>query len=145
MVSSSLQVLSNGPSSTLSTWIIWLLGSSLTMTSLFGLPFSHGNTRIHGASLPCSILLPSTGVEILRGMQNSGIVSGVMMLGHSKTFLALSMDDLSPNMMSPILKLYSVMGSGRLVLSTDTRIFSTTHMGILSGLRVETLQKWKFK
>lgn len=114
------------------------------MTSFFGLPLSHRDTRIHGVGLPCSILLPSTGVEILGGMQNSGIVSGVMMFGHSKIFLALSMDDLSPNMMSPILKLYSVMGSGRLVLSTDTRIFSTTHIGIPVGLKVETLQKWMF-
>lgn len=45
--------------------------------------------------------------------------------------------------MSPILKLYSVMGIGRLVLSTDTLILSTTHMGSQFGLRVETLQKWK--
>lgn len=143
MVSSSLQPLSYGPSSTLSTWMIWLLGSSRLLASLFGLSFSHGDTRIHGVGLPCSILLPSTGLDILGGMQNSGMVSGVMMFGHSKTLLALSMDDLSPNMMSPILKLYSVMGIGRLVLSTDTLILSTTHMGSQFGLRVETLQKWK--
>lgn len=96
---------------------------------------------MHGVGLPCSILLPSTGLEILGGMQNSGMVSGVMMFGHSKPFLAFSMDDLSPNMMSPILKLYSVTESGKLVLSTDTLIFSTTHMGIQFGLKLETLQK----
>lgn len=97
---------------------------------------------MHGVCLPSSIFFPSIGLEIFGGMQNSGMVSGVMMFGHSKTFLALSMDDLSPNMMSPSLKLYSVMGSGRLVLSTDTRIFSTTHMGILFGLGVEALGIW---
>lgn len=62
-------------------------------------------------------------------MQNSGILSGVMMLGHKDIFLFFSDNGLSMlNMMSLILKLYSEMGRVRLVLSTDTRIVSTTHI-----------------
>lgn len=83
---------------------------------------------MHGVGFPCSTLLTSSGLEILGGMQNSGMVSGVMMLGHSVAFLAFSAGAFSPNML-PILKLYSVAGRSKLVFSTEIRIFSTTHMG----------------
>lgn len=62
-------------------------------------------------------------------MQNSGMLSGVMTLGNRDIFLCLS--DFSPNMMSLILKLNSVDGMGRAELSSETRIFSTTHIDLL--------------
>ena len=93
-----------------------------------GMNRSVGNMK-QGIDFPCS-----SGVENLGGKQKEGMVYGVMILGHRETFLSLSAGAFSPNMMSPILKLYSVTGSSRLVLSTDTRIFSTTHMGSTSKI-----------
>lgn len=68
--------------------------------------------------------------KIVGGMQNSGMLSGVMMLGQRGIRLDLSV--FSPNMMALILKLNSADGTGRLDLSTDVRIFSTTHMDPLA-------------
>lgn len=62
------------------------------------------------------------------GMQNSGMLSGVMTLGHKEIRLGLS--TFSPNMMPLSLSLNSAEGMGCPEVSTDSRSFSTTHMGI---------------
>lgn len=132
VVSSSLQP-SQGLSSTLSTWMMCGLMGSWRVISISGLTLSQGDTLITRAALLCSIFFISCRDGIVGGMQNSGMLSGVMTLGQRETLLSLSL--FSPNMMLPILKLSSADGIGRLDLSTDTRIFSTTHMGPLVEIR----------
>lgn len=131
VVSSSLQP-SQGFSSTLSTWIMCGWMGSWRVISISGQALSQGDTLMRAARL-CSVFLISCRDGIVGGMQNSGMLSGVMTLGQREILLSLS--PFSPNMMSLILKLSSADGMGRLDLSTDTRIFSTTHMGPLVEIR----------
>lgn len=96
---------------------------SLTVTS------GEKDTFPTGLVLLQSTVFSSCCGEIFGGMQNSGIVLGVMMLGHREiVFLPFSRDVLSPNMMSEMRKLYSAIGNRRLFLATETRICSTTHI-----------------
>lgn len=99
------------------------------VTSISGLALSQGDTLIMRVARLCSEFFISSRDGIVGGMQNSGMLSGVMTLGQREIILGLS--PFSPNMMSPILKLIFADGIGRLDLSTDPRIFSTTHMGPL--------------
>lgn len=132
VVSSSLQP-SHGHSSTVSTWIMCGLIGSWHVTSISGLPLSQIDPLKVRALLLCSVFFISCRDGIVGGMQNSGMLSGVMMLGQREILLTLS--PFSPNIMSAILKLNSADGIGRFDLSTDTRIFSTTHMCPLVELR----------